>query len=87
LSVVTCTGVTFVESMARSKKRLRHLGVASLGEVGIDDLAILIDGAVDVGPLPSQSGVGLINPPFLAERMVMNTSRVLEQGQEALDQR
>ncbi len=62
-----------------------RLGVASLREGGINDLAVLIDGVVDVGPPPVHAGIGLIDAPFFADAMAMRPSRVLEQGQEALD--
>ena len=34
------------------EESLRCLGIPPLGEVRVNDLAILVDGAIDVGPFP-----------------------------------
>ncbi len=67
------------------EKDLGSFSIAPLREVGVDDLASLIDGAVDVGPFAIEAGVRLINPPCAANRVPVGPGGVLEQRQEALD--
>ncbi len=67
------------------EERLRRLGIAALREVGIDHLPILIDRAVDVGPLPIEAHVGFIDSPLPPNWLPMHTGRFPEQREEALD--
>jgi hypothetical protein len=41
-------------------------GVSTRGEQHVDDLAVLVDGAVDVTPDPVDLDVGFIDEPSLA---------------------
>ncbi len=56
------------------KEGLRGRGISPLGAVRIDNLAILIDGAVDVRPVPVEAGVRFINPPFVLARISVGSS-------------
>ena len=50
----------------------------------IDDLAVLVDGAVDVPPDPVDLDVGLVDEPPVADLVHAGTSRVDEQRSESL---
>ena len=49
--------------------RARSLTVAAFGEQDVDDLAVLIDRAVEVGPPAGDLDVGLVDEPPIARGM------------------
>ena len=67
------------------EESLRRLGVAPLREVCIDDLAVLIDRPINVGPFPSEPRVGFINSPFLTDWPTEGPRGIPKQREEALD--
>ncbi len=49
------------------KERVRRLGIAPLGEVGVIHLAVLINRPVDVPPRAVHAHVRLVDAPFSAD--------------------
>ncbi len=67
------------------EQALRSGGIAPRGAGGIDDLAMLINGAVQVRPRATEAGVQFVHPPLLAHRSAMGTCGVPKQWEETLD--
>ena len=68
-----------------SEEAFCSVGIASFRKEVVDDLAILINGAIDIGPLPVQPCVRLINAPVFADWASMNMGSFAKQRKEALD--
>ncbi len=67
------------------EERLRRFGVPPLRKVGVNDLPILVDRPVDVGPFPVETTIGLIDLPFSTNWTSMLTGSVSEERQKPLD--
>jgi hypothetical protein len=85
LSVTTSTGVILVVPMARSKKAAGCLGVALWGDEHVDDLAELVDRAVDVAPPTGDLHVGLVHEPAIPDQVAAGPGGVGQQRREPLD--
>src|SRR5712691_7170178 len=68
----------------RREKPPRRSGIAPGRDVDVDDLAVLVDGSVDVAPPAGDLHVGLIDVPTIADRMPAGSGRVGEERREAL---
>jgi hypothetical protein len=67
--VTTSLGVTLQMVKARWKKPAGAVGVAAGGDEHVDDLPVLVDGAVDVAPDTVDLDLRLIHePPITGER-------------------
>jgi hypothetical protein len=62
----------------------RRYEVAALGHVHVDDLAVLVNGAVHVPPDTGNSDVGLIDEPAITDTVPARPSRVDDQRGETL---
>jgi hypothetical protein len=62
----------------------RRLGVALGRDVDVDDLAVLINGPVDVAPPARDLHVGLIHAPTVADRLAARPGCIGQRGREAL---
>jgi len=83
LSVTTSTGVTLAAPMDYWNPRA---AVASRrGETNTDDLAELVDRAVDVAPLPGDLHVGPVDLPAVTDCMPAGPSGLGQQQRESLD--
>ncbi len=67
------------------KECLRCPGIAALRKVSVNHLPILVNRAIDVGPLPVQTGVRFIDAPLHANRSTMRTGSFPKQREEPLD--
>ena len=67
------------------EESLRCLGIPPLREVGVNDLPVLVDGTLDVGPRPVQTRVRFINAPPRADWPSVHTCSCAKHRQEALD--
>ena len=56
------------------EESLRCLGVAPLRKVGVNDLSILVNCAIDIRPAPLQTHIRLIDTPFCPDWSPMSTS-------------
>jgi hypothetical protein len=62
----------------------RSTGIAALRDEDVDDLPVLIDRAVEVGPAAGDLDVGLIDKPAVTRGMASRASGVDELGREGL---
>ena len=53
-------------------------------DVDVDDLAVLVDGPVDVAPAAGDLDVGLVDEPAVADRVAARPGRVGQERREAL---
>ena len=60
-------------------------GVSPAGDVDVDDLAVLVNGAVHVTPDTGDLDVGLIDEPAVPDVMATGPGRVDQQRGETLD--
>ncbi len=67
------------------KERLRRSGVAPLRKVGVNDLAVLVNRPVDVGPRAGKPRVCLIDPPLDADGSSVSPRSFAEKWEEALN--
>ena len=67
-SVVASTG-DGPDLSARDEKRPCGRAVAAFGDQDVDDLSVLVDRAVEVGPTVGDLDVGLIDEPAVARRV------------------
>ena len=68
----------------RREEPSRSSGVASCGDVDVDDLAVLVDRPVHVAPPSGDLHIGLIHEPAVTDRVAARSGRVNEQWCEAL---
>jgi hypothetical protein len=80
---MTSTGVIFVAPSARSKNR-RAAAASRRGETNVDDLAELVDRAVDVAPLACDLDIGLVDLPAITDGMATGPGSLGEQRREPL---
>jgi hypothetical protein len=66
------------------EERPRSTGIAALRDKDVNDLPVLIDRAVEVGPAASDLRVGLIDEPPVTGRVPSMTGRVDELRREGL---
>ena len=59
-------------------------GVAPRGDVDVDDLAVLVDGAVDVPPPAGDLDVGLVHEPTITNAVTAGPCGIREQRREPL---
>jgi hypothetical protein len=81
--VVTSAGIVPARS-ARVKKRRAAAGVAPHGQQDVDDLTVLIDGPVEIGPLTGNLQVSLSHEPPVTKSAPARPGRLGELGSEAL---
>jgi len=67
------------------EERRGGLEVSPLGYEHVDDLPVLVNGAVDVSPGPGDLHVGFIDKPVATHAVAARPSRVDEQWREPLD--
>ena len=60
-------------------------GVAFLGDVDVDDLAVLVNGSIHETPDAGDLHICLVDKPSVSDVTAARTCRVDEQGCEALD--
>ena len=63
----------------------RSLGVASGRDVDVDDLAVLVDGPVDVAPPARDLHIGLVHVPMVTDHVAKRSGSIDEERREALD--
>ena len=68
----------------RGEEPSRGPDTASGRDIDVDDLAVLVDGSVDVTPPTGDLHVGLIDEPTVADRMAARPGRIREERHEAL---
>jgi hypothetical protein len=83
--VTTSTGTIAVVAMARSKPPPGGAHIATRGDEHVDDLACLVDRAVDVAPSASDLHVGFVNLPAATNGMAAGPGGVGQQWRESLD--
>ena len=72
----------FVAPSARSKNRRAAGRVAPWGDEHVDDLAELVDRAVDVAPPAGDLHIGLIDPPTVPDRVAAGPGGLGQQRRE-----
>jgi hypothetical protein len=82
--VVTSTGAGRHLS---ARKRSRGSAIAADPDQNIDNLTVLIDRAVQVGPAPGDLDVSLIDEPAITTRVPGGAGRVDELSREVWTQR
>jgi hypothetical protein len=82
-SVVTSLGPVAAREHCLEEPGRRY-EVAALGHVQVDDLAVLVNGAVHVPPETGDSDVGLVDEPAVTDTVPARPSRVDDQRGEAL---
>jgi hypothetical protein len=68
----------------RREESSRGASVAPGGDVDVDDLAVLINRAVDVPPPARDLHIGLVHIPTVADRVAARPRRIREERREAL---
>ena len=68
-----------------SEERAGRGDVAAWGDEHVDDLAMLIDGSIDVLPFPGEFDVGLVNKPTTSDSVATEPGGIGQQRCEALD--
>jgi hypothetical protein len=84
LSVMTRRGLVPLEAIARSKK-LRAATLSRWRHIGVDDLSVSVDGAINVVPAATDPSVGLVHAPARTHRIAVLAGHFTEQRQKALD--
>lgn len=59
-------------------------GISPLGYVDVDDMAVLVNGALHLAPPPGDLEVGLVNEPAAPDVITTGPCRVDQQRSEAL---
>src|SRR5215470_5575222 len=81
---MTRCGVVPVDAIARSKN-LRAATMSRVGDtLGVHDLAVSVDGAIDVVPASADASVRLVHPPVGTDRVAVCSRRLAKQRKEAL---
>ena len=73
-----------VDSQGSGEERPRGGDVATLRDVHVDHLAVLVDRPVDVGPDPGDLDVGLVDEPAIPGQVPDRPGRVDQQRREPL---
>jgi hypothetical protein len=74
-------------AMTRQRRReepSRGSGIASWGHLDVDDLAVLVDGPIEVAPPAGDLHVSLVDIPAIADRVPARAGRVDQQWGEPL---
>lgn len=78
VSVVIFSGVPTLR-IALRRKRKAACGLVSLGsQQEVKDLALFVDGAVQILPLTGHLDIGLVQPPGSTDRAFASSERLME---------